>query len=426
MKYLKIQNKGELDIRLVALMGGTTKHNKFKIGQFGTGLKYTLAYLFRNNIDFRIFSGENKVDVTTENELIQNEDFEIICINGHRTSITTRMGHQWTAWMIIRELWCNALDEGEEVKAIVTDTELEGAAGATTFYIQLTPEIQEVFDNWGNYFIQDLEPISDNENYAIYRNPNEEEGKLRLYKNGVLIYQHPDIVSLFYYDIKGADINELREFRGSVNLEVMSALANPSQEAISYFFNHVKEKHYEGSEFDFSWYITFGNIWKEALGGRKVGFTGSRGYYEGQGVEVDFTNVLELPKKIYEAITKQFEGVGVVAKTDDDVEFYETQNAETKILVEAALEDLKTMGYLLHPEAVLKFGIFGDKNKYASSSRKKKTIMLSEICKNLPGEQLVQLLIENNEYITIKAKKGTEEFYKHFITMYTKLLISRG
>lgn len=35
MKYLKIQNKGLLDIRLVALMGGTTKaDNQYKIGQF--------------------------------------------------------------------------------------------------------------------------------------------------------------------------------------------------------------------------------------------------------------------------------------------------------------------------------------------------------------------------------------------------------
>ncbi len=53
MKYLKIQNDGILDIRLVALMGGTTKENdKFKIGQFGTGFKYTLAYLFRNKSYF--------------------------------------------------------------------------------------------------------------------------------------------------------------------------------------------------------------------------------------------------------------------------------------------------------------------------------------------------------------------------------------
>ena len=67
MRYLKIQNKGLLDIRLVALMGGTTKtDNQYKIGQFGTGLKYTLAYLLRNNIAFKIFVGNKEVIIKTE------------------------------------------------------------------------------------------------------------------------------------------------------------------------------------------------------------------------------------------------------------------------------------------------------------------------------------------------------------------------
>ena len=105
MKYLKIQNQGLLDIRLVALMGGTTKANdEYKIGQFGTGLKYTLAYLIRNNIDFKIFVGTEEIKVETVTETIKETDFSIICINGHRTSITDKMGMEWKAWMIVREL----------------------------------------------------------------------------------------------------------------------------------------------------------------------------------------------------------------------------------------------------------------------------------------------------------------------------------
>jgi hypothetical protein len=74
MKYLGIRNDGVLDIRLVSLMGGTTKStDKFKIGQFGTGLKYYLAYCVRNNIDFKIFCGEEEVKITTEIELIRDE-----------------------------------------------------------------------------------------------------------------------------------------------------------------------------------------------------------------------------------------------------------------------------------------------------------------------------------------------------------------
>src|ERR1700748_2485985 len=113
MKYLKISNDGILDIRLIALMGGTTKaNNQFKIGQFGTGLKYSLAYLFRNNIDFKIIIDNKEAVLHTETEIIEDENYDIICINNQRTSITTKMGMDWQAWMIIRELWCNALDAG--------------------------------------------------------------------------------------------------------------------------------------------------------------------------------------------------------------------------------------------------------------------------------------------------------------------------
>ena len=79
MKYLKIQNDGVLDIRLVALMGGTTKSNdEFKIGQFGTGLKYTLAFLYRNNLDFKIFAGKDEVKIHLEKETIREDVFEIM------------------------------------------------------------------------------------------------------------------------------------------------------------------------------------------------------------------------------------------------------------------------------------------------------------------------------------------------------------
>jgi hypothetical protein len=137
MKYLKIKNKGILDIRLVALMGGTTKANdQYKIGQFGTGLKYTLAYLIRNNIDFHIFAGQEKVSIETVTEVIREQTFNIICINGNRTSITDQMGMEWSAWMIVRELWCNALDEGDAFREVTENVQAE--EDCTTFYIQVT------------------------------------------------------------------------------------------------------------------------------------------------------------------------------------------------------------------------------------------------------------------------------------------------
>lgn len=167
MKYLKIQNNGELDIRLFSLMGGTTKSNdQFKIGQWGSGLKYSLAYLLKMNIDFKIFVGTSEIKIGTETESIRDEDFEIITVNGERTSITTNMGgNAWKPWTIVRELWCNALDEGGEVKE--TTSETMGIEGKTTFFIQITEEIREVIVNWGKYFIHELTPMFENENLEL-------------------------------------------------------------------------------------------------------------------------------------------------------------------------------------------------------------------------------------------------------------------
>ena len=221
MKYLKIQNDGILDIRLVALMGGTTKSkDKFKIGQFGTGLKYTLAFLFRNNLDFKIFVGEEEVKINIEKEIIKDEVFEIICINGNRTSITTKMGEDWLAWMIVRELWCNALDEGNAVKEITEDA--KGEAGTTTFFIQQDLQIQNVLKDWGKYFVHDLDPVWENDMYKLYPGGN----KLRIYKHGVLIFEDDSAPAIFSYDILNADINELREFKGIPKYEIAHSLSS--------------------------------------------------------------------------------------------------------------------------------------------------------------------------------------------------------
>ena len=95
-KYLEIKNNGELDIRILSLMGGTTKRdNKELIGNFGTGLKYSLAYILRNKVDVKIFIGGAEVILYTKTENISNTDFNILYVNGDRTSITDSLGVDW-------------------------------------------------------------------------------------------------------------------------------------------------------------------------------------------------------------------------------------------------------------------------------------------------------------------------------------------
>lgn len=421
MKYLKIQNKGELDIRLVALMGGTTKaDDQFKIGQWGSGLKYTMAWLIKNNLSFHIFIGDKKVDVTTEVENISGTDFEIICIDGKRTSITTQMGgNAWEAWMIVRELWCNALDEGDELKEITTD--ISGLENTTTFYIQLSSDIKKVWDNWSDYFIHGAEPMFESSTHKIYQGGN----TLKLYKQGVLIYENPNAKSLFTYDIKQADINELREFRGMPSREMTHALSNSNSKVIQYFLENISEKYHEG-EMDYDWWVDFSSSWKDTIGDSKIIHQKAIETMISRGIDFDKSSVIIVPEKVYKFLTKQFQGIGALRTSNGVNEFYETYNAELDMKIKGALATLETCRYFIHPELKFVYGVFGDKTTLACVKIDEKVIMVSEAMVNRPMFDVIGMIIEENEHFNTGFKDHSREFQQHFIDLYTKTLLEKN
>jgi len=75
-----------------------------KIGMFGSGNKYAIAYFVRNNIDLKIFTGKDEIKITTEIEKFRDVEFKVISINGQKTSLTTTMGKDWELWHILLRL----------------------------------------------------------------------------------------------------------------------------------------------------------------------------------------------------------------------------------------------------------------------------------------------------------------------------------
>lgn len=420
MKYLKIQNNGELDIRLVALMGGTTKAgDKYKIGQFGTGLKYTLAFLFRNNLAFKIFCGQQEVQIYTEIENIRGEDFEIICINGQRTSITTRMGEDWKPWMIIRELWCNALDEGGEQRDITTET--TGQFGKTTFYIQVDNQIQQVLNEWPKYFIHDQEAIFEDDSHAIYPAGD----KLCIYKQGVLIFEHHQHKSVFSYDLKYASINELREYNGSLSHPVVTCLAHANEETARYFLENVTEDHYEGQDTtDYNWFVSFGEPWRKAIGNAKLIAQKNLDELIARGNTPDLARLIVVPKVIYKALTKQFEGIGALRVADKVGEFYENYDEKLENRIKQGLAILETCDYNIHPELEFVYGWFEDKTVYARVSLTEKKVYISQQLLQKPLFDVVSTLIEENEHFNTGMSDKTREFQQHFIDLYARQLLT--
>lgn len=421
MKYLKISNNGILDIRLVALMGGTTKSkDEYKIGQFGTGLKYTLAYLFRNNLHFKIFAGTDEVKLHTEIEIIRDENFEIICINGQRTSITTKMGEDWQAWMIIRELWCNALDEGGAQRDVVT--EFTPSENETQFYIQVDILFNEVINNWGNYFIHNQQPLCETDNYKIYGGGN----ALRLYKQGVLIHEVPNTKTLFSYDVKNADINELREFKGHAMREVVYALSQANKEVAEYFLEHISNQYYEGlDDMDYEWYTPkWSEAWVDVLGTAKLIHPKAVDDAAAMGITIDTQSLVIVPKCVFKALTKQFEGISSLRIAAKAGEFHEHFDAHVEAKINQACAILDSCNYTVHPELKFVYGFFEDKRVLAKVSMDKKEVLLSNTLVQKSLFDIVATLIEENEHFNTGLSDESRAFQQHFIDLYTRQLLA--
>jgi hypothetical protein len=222
MKYILIQNDGEIESNSFELIGASTKRGETgKIGFFGSGLKYSIAYMMRKKINFRIFSGEQELIFTTKDEVLKTQTFQRIIINGIPTSYTTTMGPTWKEdWFVLREIYCNALDENSCL--IIRDTEnVSPTEGKTRIYIELTESLKQVSDSWDIYFAEDREPIfTSSDVYTCYLGNDDEisadNQKVAvyiktlgiLYRKGIRVFQTD--TQMYDYNCEAVNINEDR------------------------------------------------------------------------------------------------------------------------------------------------------------------------------------------------------------------------
>lgn len=242
MRYVLIQNKGELPLWGMRLMGFSDK-TADKIGRFGTGLKESIALLARLGLQPIIFSGKLRMDFKVELQDGQEEIcFKLSQEQGrfaadvwHGLGIHPNLGkHDWDdPWMIFREVICNALDEGgtNDLFHDVIYHEPEGIAGATRFYIPATEAIVEAYNT-----IEDkLLPLGKFEvaakiDYTGRIIKNRKAAKLQVFHRGVWIQEHK-CNSLFDYEIDDLELNESRSADWyTVNYEVARLVANYTQD----------------------------------------------------------------------------------------------------------------------------------------------------------------------------------------------------
>lgn len=222
-KYLVIRNDGKLDIMGLLLMGASTKRgNKDLIGEYGSGLKYAIAILLREGLECFVLSGLSQISFSTEEVDLRGKTYERIVIDtGDRqilTNYTTDMGPDWELWMAIREIYCNAIDEGghtiQELEYNDIYDDLYNCKlwqdNKTFFVIKINEDLEDIINNWEWFFSFDRHAhlVMEVPNVLKVYSPLGE--KSTIYRKGIRV-AFSDLPGCYDYDFHDIDINELRE-----------------------------------------------------------------------------------------------------------------------------------------------------------------------------------------------------------------------
>lgn len=311
MDNIAIANKGEMDSAAMTLIGASTKRDdENMIGMFGSGLKYALAVLIRNDIPLKIYSGTKEIKVITKKVKFRDKEFEQILIDGKETSLTTDMGAKWEPWFALREILCNAIDEGNHQIDVLD--EVKPRKGYTTFFIGASQDMESVMANWQDYFCEKREDVVLSiDSSQVFHGSDQ----FIVYRRGIRCF-HENKKCLYHYNMNWAEISESRvleseyEFKKKLT-EWWARHAN--RDMIDNLFVNFQDT-YEGS-IDWDWHgTTFNAEWLNAIDGRALIPQDIAGFFiEAMQREPH----LILPSSLCLALSKFFRGkVKVWGKTE--------------------------------------------------------------------------------------------------------------
>jgi hypothetical protein len=154
--HLLFTNPGALEIDLVKLLGVSVKDSDSPIGFFGTGLKYAMAAALRFGGSLTLVTDGRRYEVGSKPLSLRGKDFTQVTLDGEPLGFTTELGKQWEPWMVVRELYSNALDEAGTVTVASGELNPEDYAGKTAIALH-GDAFLKVWERRRNYFLQPSE-----------------------------------------------------------------------------------------------------------------------------------------------------------------------------------------------------------------------------------------------------------------------------
>jgi hypothetical protein len=418
-QFIKIESTGIIDPKAFSLIGASTKRNdSSKIGFFGSGLKYSIAYLLRNKINFKVFADYEEIHFETVPTNFREQDFEVIHVNGKETSMTTQMGIDWQAWYIIREIYCNALDEGEaKINVVSTVQPMEDK---TVFYIEINEEFDSIIKEWDLYF-------SLNRKNCLYSNEkgdkvfNPIQGKRIVYRKGIQCCNDYGVRTLFSYDFNEVEINESRVIKseyqykcklteflcgiqdGGIIMRLIAQICTQEAGQVPYEYDMYWANH----EYSLTWlkavedYILVpfenGGFWAEEIA------TAPEKY-------------IIIPTKIINGLSNCFgEKINVIGGAihmgGDSFKEVKEMTPRQQSLLDESIEFLKKCDYeITHPIKIVEF----QKSNVLGRAYKGEILLSSKLFEN-GRKQIVACIIEEQEHLVTGFEDKSRAFQSHFI-----------
>lgn len=202
---ISFQNEGLIDLRAITTIGVSVKEKEGSIGMFGSGCKYAIAVLLRENQKISIFRGKEEFKFTTKVEEIRGEPQNIIYMNDTPLGFTTHFGMNWTLKEAYRELASNTMDENGDI----IRKEVEPKENTTTIVVQ-GKKFADAAMLHGEIFLDiTQEPLLEDENIQIFKKDGMHKG---IYYRGIQVFDLKDFQGKFIYNLKTKN-TELTEDR---------------------------------------------------------------------------------------------------------------------------------------------------------------------------------------------------------------------
>lgn len=436
-RYLEIKSRGEMEIQAITLIGASTKrddHNK--IGQFGSGLPYSIASIVRQGINLRIFSGTNEIKIETKQVEFRNKTYNQIFINGKETSYVDSMGtDDWNGvFPFVREIYSNALDEDPDATMEWVDIDdVPINSGYTRFLIEETPEIKQMFDNFDQYFIKSEKAIFADEIRGEIHKKNQSD--IRIFRKGILAFHDENQRSIFSYNLYDAEINESRVIKniyGAQNQIARLIESCTDKRILRKWLNGIKGGNAGYFEHDcilWDWVATVSNpVFVEFILENKYYPLDVTDLYDDE----DKKGRIGLPVKLlrrFLTYAPDVDILGMTSKQDpSDSNFYRIKSPSSNLFdkVNDAIQVLRKTDYHDRLKTHIEYAAFKDKMIRGYADNENDRILLSINLEDCTVDEIALIIIEEEEHLRTGFDDETRHFQSHFIKLYYNMLLKQA